>query len=172
MRKDTNRLFAVDGTFLRYISVDEHNHKIASGQCMAHYIGDRYVGIKFVQQEHEECRVGSASKDKSPTGLTMADMMRNAAGVVDTQKRSKVHRLNREAQERGEPPIPAAIRCYGHDKHDKPRADLLGNAVDRSMTRVENWAGASESNRAVTVVPGGVLGVTELPADHPVFAGR
>jgi len=165
MRKDTERLFAVDGSYLRHISTDEHNRMLASGQCMPHRIGGRYAGIKFVQQEHEECKFGAASKDPSPTGLTMADMARNAAGMIDTKKRSEVYRRRREGEN-----VPASIRCYGHDKHDKPRADLLGNAVDRSMTRVENWAGASSSNRAVTVVPGGVLGVTELPRDHPIFS--
>ncbi len=99
---------------------------------------------------------------ESATGLTMGDMMRNAAGAVDTPKRRLVYKL-RDKQEPDEKPIPASIRCYGHDRENKPRADLVGNSVDKSMSRVENWASASEGNKAVTVVPGRVLGLRVVP---------
>lgn len=110
-----------------------------------------------------ECKLAlPGSSKESPTGLTMGDMMRNAAGAVDTLKRAAIYKL-RAAQPEGDKPISAAIRCYGRDLRDKPREDLVGNAVDRSMSRVEQWPLASENNRSVTVVPGGVIGLTREP---------
>lgn len=169
MRKNTQRLHAADGRFLRYVSDQEHNEKIASGECMPYYDQrDRYLGIKFVQMVHEECRYGTLTNVDSPTGLTLADMQRNAMGCIDTPKRRQVYRMREQAQERGEEgkTVPAAIRCYGHDKRNKPNPDLLGNAVDRSMSRVEQWPHASESNRSVTCTPAGVVKLTEMAPEE------
>lgn len=114
-----------------------------------------------VYAPEESANVIPGREQESPTALTPSDMFNNAAGTVDTAKRSIVYRLREEEQ-----PVPAAIRCFGHDKADKPNRDLIGNAVDRSMSRVEQWAQASETNKAVTVVPGGVVGITERPLDR------
>ena len=159
LRKNTARLFAVNGHFLRHVSDDEHNQRLASGQCVPYYKGAKYMGIKFAQQVHEECSFGLPSGVESATGLTTGDIFRNAAGVVDTAKRSQVYKMREEGKI-----VSAAIRAYGRTKNDKPDRNLIGNTVDRSMSRVEQWPHASESNRAVTCVPGGVVGITEMTA--------
>jgi hypothetical protein len=110
--------------------------------------------------------------DYSPASLTAADTFRNAAGSVDSRKRSIIFKL-REASDDPKA-VPAAIRTYGRDPAiekgalGKQNPMLLGNAVDRSMSRVEQFGVASETNRAVTIVPGAVLGLTYRDVDTTV----
>lgn len=99
---------------------------------------------------------GLDSQD-SPTSLTIGDMQRIAAGGVDTSKAGEVRRL-RDAGEN----VPASIRKFGRNLAGKPQPDLVGNAVDRSMTRFENWSAASTANKTVTVLPDRVLGIREM----------
>jgi hypothetical protein len=110
-----------------------------------------------------------ASRDSS-CSLTFGDMLRNAAGAVDTPKRSLVHKLRHDEEDPQN--IPAAIRSYGRDepaqkgKLGKPNPQRLGNGVDASMTRVENWFAASAENaKTVVIACGTVIGITERPLE-------
>lgn len=162
MRRDTERLYGVDGSYLRHISMDDHNRRIASGQCIPFYDErGRYRGIKIQQSVHEETKFGTVSGIESPTSLTMGDMLRNAAGAVDTAKRSQIYKMRGKGEV-----VPASIRCYGRNKNDKPIADIIGNTIDRSMSRVDVWPHASNTNRAVTVTASGVLHGKEMSPEE------
>jgi hypothetical protein len=164
----TIRLLGEDWKRTRWIDAAERLSMLADGQADIVYRDEaghmtlektrRTDGtIRVRVYAPEEC-AGLGSNKDSPTGLTLGDIMRNAAGAVDTPKRRLIYRM----REKGEA-VSASIRCYGHDSKDKPRQDLVGNAVDRSMSRVEQWPGASENNRSVTVTPGGIVGLTVIP---------
>jgi hypothetical protein len=169
----TIRFLGEDWTTARWIDARERLSMLAEGQADVVYRDEvgRYTLEKTAKTDgtirvrvyapEESFDLPGLSRE-SPTGLTMADMMRNAAGAVDTPKRRIIYAL-RDKQEAGAKPIPAAIRCYGHDRENKPRADLVGNAVDKSMSRVEQWPLASENNRSVTVTPGRIIGLRVVP---------
>jgi hypothetical protein len=111
------------------------------------------------------CEIGSdlPSNDESKSYLTRGDMERNAFGMIDTGKKTIVYKLRKQERPDGTfPDIPASIRRFGRDTEGKPRSAIVGNEVDRSMSKVEAWYGASaEGARAVVVACGRVVGVTE-----------
>lgn len=171
MRK-TIRLLDEEGKFSRFIDPQERltllcpidgQHGRAAAEKVIREDGTTDGTIKMCKWAPEECTSGDGYGGDSPTSLTLGDMLRNAAGVVDTPKRHQVYRLREKGKDgTGIRPenVPASIRCYGRGKDDKPNPELVGNTVDRSMSRVEQWPAASETNRTVTVVPGGVVGLT------------
>jgi hypothetical protein len=170
MEKKTIRLLGEDFQRVRWIDPAERLSMLASGQAEKVYrdpkgnlsvdpkSGNTDGTIKLKSYAPDESADALPRWDSdSPTSLTPADIVNNAAGRVDTPKRSLIYKLREEGQQ-----IAAAIRCYGHDKADKPKSELVGNAVDVSMSRVEQWHGASADNaRAVTVACGKVIGITE-----------
>lgn len=170
--KATIRFFTEDGSrVMRLVDPRERLELLASEQAEKVFRADGTTdgSIKLVTYAPEESIVALPSGMNSPTGLTLADMQRNAMGCVDTPKRRQVYKMREDAQARGEiggKAVPAAIRCYGHDKRNKPDPELLGNAVDRSMSRVEQWPYASDTNRTVTVTPVGVVGLVEMPPEE------
>lgn len=159
MRKDTVRLYDENEHFSHHISEDRHNELIAAGIAGPHYdpMTNRYLGLKMYKPDPEESKGQLRESGPSPCYISAADMENNAAGAVDTAKRFKVYRLREEGQE-----VPASIRRYGKDRSGKPNPDLLGNTVDRAMSKVEAWAGASENNRSVTVTPAGIVGAVSV----------
>lgn len=128
--------------------------------------------IKMKKYEPEESKNGFATNTESPAYITAGDMAKNAAGAVDTLKRRVIYQMRERekniAEMAGLDPaeakvIPAAIRCYGKSIKNKPDPELLGNAIDRAMSKVEAWPFASDNNRSLTVVPGRVIGLTVCP---------
>jgi hypothetical protein len=129
---------------------------------------DGTIKMKRATEDNED---GSSSGGYSPCSLTAADCWRNAAGAVDTLKRALVYKMREQADD--PKAVPAAIRTYGRDPAiekgaiGKQNSDRLGNATDRSMSRVEQYREASDGNRAVTVSAGVVFGIVhrELEAE-------
>lgn len=168
----TIRLLGEDWKRVRWIDATERLEMLADGQAEVVYrtgAGEYTLEntrktdgtVRLRIYAPEEAGGLGVGKD-SPTGLTLGDMLRNAAGAVDTPKRRLIYRMRNEGQA-----VPAAIRCFGHDVKDKPRRDLVGNAVDQAMSRVEAWPFASDNNRSVTVTPGKIIGLTEVPCLNP-----
>lgn len=155
--KKSIHLLGEDNQHVRYIDAKERLSLLASEQVekVCRDDGTTDGTVRLVRYAPEECR-GFARGVDSPTSLTFSDMVRNAAGAIDTRKLHLIRKLRDEGQL-----IPASIRRFGLDRHKKPAHDLVGNAVDRSMSRVENWPVASDNNKAVTVVPGRIIGLTE-----------
>ena len=169
--KPTIRFFTEDGSkVMRLIEPRERLELLASEQAEKIFRPDGTTdgSIKLKTYAPEESIAAMPTNINSPTGLTLADMQRNAMGAIDTPKRRQVYRMREDAQARGEEgkTVPAAIRCYGHDKRNKPNPELLGNAVDRSMSRVEQWPHASETNHSVTCTPAGIVKLTEMPREE------
>lgn len=164
--KPTIRFLAEDGcTLMRLVDPHERLSLLASEQAEKVMRGDGTTDgtIKLKKYAPEESYMVLPAGRESPTGLNARDMERNAMGCVDTPKKREIYRLRKKALERGEEkPVPAGIRCYGHDRRDKPNEELVGNSIDRSMTRVEHWPHASNTNRSVTVTPAGVVGLREV----------
>ena len=165
------RLLGEDFKHLRFIDPSERLRLLAEGIAEQVYRAkdgslstDKTAGrsdgtIKIVTTPSEAQDLLNASLP-SPCALTARDAIRNAAGLIDTAKRKLIYKMRKEGQL-----VSASIRCYGHDKSDKPKQAIVGNAVDRSMSKVEQWTAASDGNRAVTVVPGAVIGLTKRELD-------
>lgn len=153
--------------------IAERVYRNPDGSLTTDNTGQTDGTIKLCTHAPAESNDGFGYGAESPTGLTRGDMFRNAAGAVDTLKWRQVAKI-RLKQEPDEKPFPAALRAYGRGVDKKPDADLVGNGVDRSMSRVEQWPHASEHNRSVTVVPGGVVGLREVSPKEleamPAFA--
>ncbi len=171
--KNSIRLLGEDFHLVRWIDARERLSMLASGQAERVYSdsqGNLSIDLKS-GTDHGTVKLRTyapeysantipGSEQESPTSLNSADAFNLAAGSIDTAKRREVYRLREEGKI-----VPAAIRCYGHDKANKPKNDLVGNAVDRSMSRSEHWSQASETNKSVTVVPGRIIGVIERELD-------
>ena len=175
METKTIRLLGEEFQRVRWVDPPERLSLLASGQAEKVYrdpqgnlsvdptAGREDGTIKLKTYAPEESSALPGTERESPTSLTKADAFNNAVGTVDTPKRGLVYRLREDSDD--PKAYPAAIRCYGHDKADKPNRELVGNGIDRSMSRVEQWAAASSGNRSVTVLPGSVHGLTELELD-------
>lgn len=166
--KKTIRLLDEDGAKrVRWVDPNERLSMLADGQAeivwrdAAHSHTDGTIKLKKAAPVVD----GQAAGIESPSSLTVGDMFRNAAGAIDTKKRREVYRM----RENGEN-VPAAIRSYGKvkmpgEERRRPDENLLGNSVDRSMSRVEQWGEASDSNRAVTVSVDHIVKLKHLDAE-------
>jgi len=161
MSKGNIALHDEHGRHLRWLSPDQANSMLASQQAESCWdpISGSYRGIKLRRYETLEPEKPGPYGIPTPTSLTKHDMERNAAGLVDTAKKRDIYKRRDEGEV-----IPASIRYFGRDaRTKKPHEIIVGNTVDESMTRVEEWAAASRTNKAVTVTPAGIVGLTVCP---------
>jgi hypothetical protein len=172
--KATIRFFTEDGRkVMRLVDPRERLELLASEQAekVLRADGTTDGSIKLRVYQPEAAALALPIGITSSCGLTSRDSFANAAGSIDTPKRQQVYKMRKRAQdvadETGEEckSVPASIRCFGHNAMKKPDAQLIGNATDRAMSRVERWPSASETNRSVTCTPSGVVGVTEIPRE-------
>lgn len=171
MRTETIRLLGEDFRFIKLIEPRERLSLLSEG-VVDKVFRDRSGNLSIDPQAGKtdgtvkirtvapDEATNSYPSSESPTSLTHRDMERNAAGLVDTAKRSQINRIRRDTGEL----IPASIRSYGRGADNKPSAAIVGNAVDRSMSRVEQWP-SENGARSVTVLPGG--GVSHLTLVEP-----
>jgi hypothetical protein len=175
MRTSTIRLLGEEFQHLRFIDPCTRLTMLAEGTVEKVYkakdgslsvdpaLGQSDFSVKIRTRLSSEIGSDLPSSDESKTYLTRGDMERNAFGMIDTPKKSIVYKLRKQERPDGTfPDIPASIRRFGRDAEDKPRSAIVGNEVDRSMSKVEAWFAASaEGARAVTIACGRTIGVTE-----------
>lgn len=131
------RLWADDGgRVLRQLSTEEANRGLAWNHFAWLHKNGKCIGVRMVTTPKQSATY-AANRESSFGPLTTSDAVNNALGCAEIH----FHTDN----QRG-----AARRVYGLNSHETRDESIIGNSIDRAMSKVEAWPFIGD-DRAVRV---------------------